>query len=141
MPLTILPPKRWEDASDPVFDPIRHHAWFARLLKRKKHIAALDQALKDMRENGTSQKQACLNWFVATRELRDFIDYVAKTPCQMLNQEQAILDEAVLYYRASHGEKHLRHWIEKVATAKGFKPRPYLEKWEVDANYLPTILQ
>jgi hypothetical protein len=137
-----LPPKRFQDPADPVYDPIRHKPWFGKLLKRRAKLPLLEQALK--RLGDCSQKQAAEEFGLDERELRDYLHWAEGVvegipmvaPC-IGRKYQAVLDDANSMYQHNNGYAHIRFYIELWAPLWGMKPRHVTELWEVDPTFLP----
>jgi hypothetical protein len=141
--LRCLPPKRFQDPQDPYYDPIRHEPWFHKLMKRRAQNAMLKAAHWHWVETDDQKLSASLHG-VDPRELRDYTNWVNKTPRKAVSaQEQAILDGAYEVYTnpdpsfKSHTQSF--GWcIRHVASLFGVKGRPIEEMWEIRHDFWPT---
>lgn len=133
----ILPPKRFEDPSDPKFDSIRHEDWFPKLLKRREKIPALRNAVREMAEDDRSQVDVAVLCGVDPREMRDYIRFHFKPyefPKPTVEQEEAIMRAYELYCTSSAS------WNHCLMSALPLRrdTRALLEKWEVDPSFFPN---
>lgn len=135
----VLPPKRWEDAEHPKFDPIRGRKWFPRLLKRKKHIPLLERAMEDCSCSESMTQEECAEaWGVDSREMRDFVAFRKNTPSAITELQQSLLDEAYVDYLLEQGSESFTDYIQFAARRRGLNPRPIKELWEVAPNFYPS---
>lgn len=135
----VLPPKRWETAESPIFDPIRGKPWFQKLLKRKHHIPALEQAYRECMANlNETQKSIAKIWDVDERELRDYIKFKHDQNPEITDQAQRVIDMAYKLYCESKAIRSFSWCVELAANAAGLRTRPYRELWEVCPNYYPS---
>jgi hypothetical protein len=135
-----LPPKRFQNPADPVYDPIRHKPWFGKLLKRRAKLPLLEQALLAWMVGG-SQKQAAEEFGLDERELRDYRNWIERAQlvpiCASKKTFQHILEAAHATYQNTGGSRHLRTYIEVHASRWGLTPRHVTELWEVDPTFFP----
>jgi hypothetical protein len=137
-----LPPKRFQSTDDPIYDPIRHRPWFAKLETRRAKLPFLREALRQMKESGLTQLQAAENAGVDERELRDYAAFMEGRPLGGGSIKDflildAILKDAAALYEASGGEHSLRHYLEKISPLWGRNPRPIVELYETDPTWYP----
>jgi hypothetical protein len=135
-----LPPKRWQDGDDPIYDTIRHKRWFGRGLKRKHHIPMLKQAAIKYQRDGGLVKDVCAEFGVNEREFRDWYAFSVQTaPNPPLGpKEQAVINAAYAIYCDSNADHSFRHCVEKSAGYYGVSRRPLVELWEVRRDVYPT---
>lgn len=146
MNLKVLPPKRFQDPGDPYYDPIRHEPWFRKLETRRYKRGNLAAALFYWRAqaNDTTQKASSALYGVDPRELRDYANWVEKTPRKAVSgAAQAILDGAYeIYSNPSWPLPHANHpfvfCIRYVASLFGVKGRLIEEMWEIHHDFWPT---
>ena len=135
-----LPPKRWEDGDNPIYDTIRHKRWFGRGLKRKRHIPFLKQAALKYQKEGGLVKDVCLEFGVNEREFRDWyafsVQMAANQPLEPL--QQVVINAAYSLYCECNADKSFRHCIEQAAGHYGVSRRPIVELWEVRKDVYPT---
>ena len=135
----VLPPKRFEDDSDPKYDNIRHKKWFWRLRERRSKLPALKQAYLAWKGN-MLQQQASIEFGVDPRELRDYIafyeDKEPKLP-DNIKTMQAVMDEAYRRYCESGAERNIREYLAEAAPLYGLKARHVVELWEVGKSFYP----
>ncbi len=145
--MKTLPPKRFEDPYDPIFDSIRHEGWFGKLLKRRAKNHALRAGLELWRDWKRSQKEASEAVGVDPRELRDYAMWVNKTPRKAISvAEQAILDGAYILYSGMpmvYGSGAINNpsfgWcIRHESSLFGTKGRPIEEMWEIRHDFWPS---
>lgn len=136
--MKVLPPKRFADPYDPYYDPIRHEKWYAKLLTRRAQNAHLGFAYLEL-ASGDTQKAISALYGVDPRELRDYANWVNKTPRKAISaQEQAILDGAYeMYSGGMHDRKPFGACIRRVASLFGVKGRPIEEMWEIRHDFWP----
>lgn len=140
----ILQPKRWQDASDPKYDPIRHKPWFARLLKRKQIMPLMEAALGYMKfhKSDMTQMELCDLWGIRRRDFRDYARFYdqleRKTFDRQLASFQYILNQAYMFYCADEAAKPITRYIQVIAPLHGIKSRHVCEMWEVDPAFYPS---
>lgn len=136
-----LPPKRFDDPSDPKYDPIRHLSWFWKLAKRREKLKFLKQANQDMICNKKLQKDAARNFGLDERELRDYISFVNHEPRMVGGSVGAAYqhasDLAYLIYCRAGGLFSFTKCLERAAPDYGIKPRHLTELWETDPTFYP----
>lgn len=134
-----VPPKRFEKADDPKFDPIRPRRWFARLLKRKWQIDKLDQAYRLLSLHpDMTQETVCGEMMVDSREFRDYCVFTQNAASETIRNHQAAIDYAYDQYVADGAEMPWRSHLEASARVFGLNPRRFVEKWEVEPRFYPT---
>lgn len=139
----LLPPKRWQE-DGPQFDGLRHKLWYNRLLKRKKHIPMLKLAAAAYQaEDGLSMDEACVEFGVDSRELRDWIAFHDQMAAfePLGPKDQAVMNAAYAIYCDSNADYSFRHCIEKSANYYSVAKRPLVEAWEVNPTVYPTGLK
>jgi hypothetical protein len=145
----ILQPKRWQPADDPKYDPIRHHAWFHRIQKRKRVIPLMKgcylQSLDIGADNNDSltQEELCDLWNVSPREFRDYSAFVEGYSRPYANPKeyltyQDILDSAYKAYCIHNAIRPIQSFIQDMAPLYGVHYRPVWERWETDPAFYPT---
>lgn len=143
----VLPPKRFQQIDDPIYDSIRFKKWFAKLETRREKLPILAQAYSawTCMPPDTIQEAIAKSWGVDARELRDYADFVqgeSRIKEQYGEQDrksfQAILDASYSHYVGDKASKHIRHYLEAHAALWGYKPRLVGEFWEIDPTYYPT---
>ena len=145
----VLPPKRFQDPSDVVYDPIRNRKWFGPLSKRRAQLHLLKCALRDYDDplmGDHTQQEICAHWGVDEREFRDYRDFVDAIHYSMRREAwdkldshyQAVLDLAYQGYNSHIASRSIRHFIEDHAALYGLNPRHVIERWEIDPNFWPT---
>jgi hypothetical protein len=140
----ILPPKRWERDSLAKYDPIRHRPWFRLLCKRKHSLHHMAYAYSFMKENDTSQKEACSQFSLSEREFQDYIEFVegesrhSKLDGKKKQVFLEILNDAYRIYTHNLASKNIVFYIRQVAPLWGVNPRHVTEMWEVDPKFYPT---
>ncbi len=139
-----LPPKRFQSDGDPIYDPIRHHLWFAALASRREKIGVLEQA-KLLVDQGQTQDNACLEFGVDKRELRDYISFVSgRSRLAEIEDNgtrrtyQGLLDQAYDVYRDIGGQRAFTKVIYEQAPIFGIDARPVVELWDIDPAFYPT---
>lgn len=136
----ILPPKRFEDPSHPVYDPIRHHPWFQKLIKRRKKIPFLKQALARWDET-EHQRLSAVEFGIDERELRSYRLFVKKNRIIRDSQVEIVthmLDSAYATYCSNKGHRSYVWCLKKVAALYGKTPKQLVEIWEADATMYPS---
>jgi hypothetical protein len=142
----ILQPKRWQAADDPKYDPIRHHAWFHRIQKRKHVLPRMQECLNHLwivKVDGKTQEELCDDWNVSPREFRDYRDFVNghsrpyANPKEKLTH-QHILDSAYKAYCIHNAIRPIQSFIQDMAPLYGVHYRPVWERWETDPAFYPT---
>ncbi len=139
-----LPPKRYHDDKDPMFDSIRHQPWFVALEKRREKLPGLKQAQVLIEIDGLNQIQACEVMGVDERELRDYLDFVHKNSKFAQLDEyskvkyQTILNESYDSYKFLGASIAFPKIIHNYSRAFGMDGRPVVELWDVDATFYPT---
>ncbi len=132
-----LPPKRFQDPNDPVYDGIRHESWYAKLLTRRAKNSTLGFAYLELMAGKDAQKQIAALYGVDPRELRDYTNWVNKTPRKAISaQQQAILDGAYELYLWQ--DKSIQAQIRHVSSLFGVKGRHIEELWDVRPDFWPT---
>lgn len=137
----VLPPKRFEEADDSKYDPIRSRRWFARLLERKWQIPLLRHAHKLLlMDCGLTQETVCEEMVVDARELRDYIKFHHGQVAEVGPNLQGALDYAYDMYCMDGAKMSWRAHMESGAKAFGLNPRHLMEQWEIDSGFYPTGL-
>lgn len=144
-----MPPKRFEDASDPRFDPIRGRSWFRHLLIRKWQLPALRSAKQHLYklDGYPTQSKAAEAFRVDERELRDYVDYVdgvsdwaenlTQPEGDLSRRMKAALDHAYDQYNFDNAKLAFHAYVESSAKLFGLKPRAVRELWETDPKFYP----
>lgn len=138
----VLPPKRFEDPSDPLYDSIRTRPWFAKMATRRAKIPLLKQAHAMSLQIGqhTTQKFICDTWGVDERELRDYVKWYCDSPIALDPIPKNFMDAINHAYHAyceDKGNMPWRNHLRNSAPYFGIKPRHITEKWETDTAYYP----
>ncbi len=137
--MIILPPKRFEDDSDPRFDSVRHKGWFPALRERREKLPLLREAKSYYDGNSDVSQMECAAMFsVDERELRDYCSFVNKSFGKPSSTFQHILDRAYEIYCLNKGDISLRACLDRVAGFYGKNPRHVMEDFEVNPTFLPT---
>jgi hypothetical protein len=142
----VLQPKRWQAADDPKYDPIRHHAWFQRIQKRKHVLPMMEGCLRQVREDrdgSFTQEELCDLWNVSPREFRDYRDFVIGWSREYANPKekltyQHILDSSYKAYCIHNAIRPIQSFIQDMAPLYGVPYRPVWERWETDPTFYPT---
>jgi hypothetical protein len=143
----VLPPKRWQPAEDPKYDPIRPKRWFPRLLVRKNKLHNLEAARLKWRSYQKfvkdAQKRAAEEWGVDERELRDYCKFV-EGYSKLLEEgpkyrqlAQILIDEAYNLYCHDKGLHSFQFWLKRVGDRSTIGGRQLIELWEVDPTFYP----
>lgn len=133
----VLPPKRFQEVNNPIYDPIRPKVWFKGLLKRRAKLPALKQAALGIRKYG-DQKVVASEYGVDERELRDYIAFFSHPWPKPDPTYQHIMDKAYGMYCDFNATNHIRFYLAIVAPFYRIKPRHVEELWETHPNYYPT---
>lgn len=133
-----LPPKRFQDPEDPIYDSVRTKSWFPKLAIRRKQIPMLAGALNDHKNVRRTQKEAAEAWGVDERELRDYESFVMGRNRPYTSTDQQILNDAYTIYCTNGGDIAIRACISRVSWYYGRDPRAVTELWEVDPTFFPT---
>lgn len=141
--LLVLPPKRYQDAKDPVFDAIRWRGWFRKLEERRAKIPLLKQAHKLwLQTPALSWAAAADQCGVDERELRDYRDFALGQQKSSFSdrrkQFQVILDMAYMAYDKDNGVYGIRAFLAGFAKEFGADPRHVIEMWETDPTFYPS---
>lgn len=141
---TALQPKRWQRADDPIFDTIRHHAWFNRLQKRKTAIPRMESCYsnwKDCHDPAQTQEEHCALWHVSPREFRDFCRFSKSKETGIYDHPspvfQSVIDNAYTLYCDLSAAHPFQRYIDAVAPHYGLKGRPVWEEWETNWGFYP----
>ncbi len=134
-----LPPKRFEDDSDPRWDSVRHKSWFPALAERRAKIPLLREAKSYYDgDSSMSQMECAATFSVDERELRDYCSFINNSCGKPDRTFQRILDDAYEIYCLNKGDIGLRFCIDRVAGFYGKNPRHVMEEFEVNPRFLPT---
>jgi hypothetical protein len=134
-----LPPKRYQNASDPAYDPIRWQKWFYTLEARREKIPVLEAAYSHIKNGGSIE-----DFSIDVREMRDYKDFVeGRSRFQDLSAQdkrtyQRILDHAYDHYLGHGGNKSFTKIIYDESQLFGVNARHIVELWEVDPGVYPT---
>ena len=138
----MIPPKKYEDPSDPRFDSIRHFPWFKHIEKRANRVARM-RAANGLISQGMGVCEAASRTSSSRRELADYISFVngvskfdglANHGKQIV---QLILDKSYHSF-LKDSSKPITHYIMMACRTLGAKPRPIIDMWELDPKFLPT---
>lgn len=147
VPRVMLPPKRFEDARDPKFDPIRHFPWFNGLYKRREKLPALKAAFDHWKVNVLPQAESAKMFNVDERELRDYFEFVMWAVGAPQQDDRFdsndklfrhILTDAYKLYCHSHGHTPLRTCLSRICPMFGVTTRHVIERWEIDPRFIPN---
>lgn len=139
--LIQLPPKRFDQVDDPIYDSIRNRPWFAKLEKRRVKLPLLKAAYDMMVKGWKNQRDSAETFGVDDRELRDYAAFRDGNPLVPLAQMKGLqlaLDDAYASYCADNAKRHISHYISSVAPLYRWKARHICELWETDQTFLPT---
>jgi len=143
--MTQLPPKRYQDYHDTVYDSIRHNPWFRILEARREKIKMLEMAYGLTKTGMLTQTDACTEFGVEERDLRDYRDFVEGRsklaevePIGTRRAYQGLLDHAYDVYCDTAAAYSFAVLINKESRLFGLNPRPVIELWEVSADAWPA---
>jgi hypothetical protein len=139
-----LPPKRYQDDKDPMFDSIRHNKWFATLETRREKLPQLRQAHTLITVEGLHMVEAAVLMDIDERELRDFYDFTdgrsrfGELDDRTKKLYQAILDASYDSYKYLGASVPFTKIVHRTASLFGVDGRPVVELWDIDPLVYPT---
>ncbi len=137
-----LPPKRFSDYHDPIYDSLRFHPWFRHLEGRREKVDLLKTAY-GMTLDEVDQWSAAVIAGVDERELRDYAPWSMGIGDMLPNRQQAAFDWAYDRYCFKNADQGYAYYLGDAARFYGLKPRAIVEIWEVNplaypSNYLSS---
>ncbi len=88
-----------------------------------------------------SQKDAAELFDVDERELRSYCYFVEKNCSPPTKEQQKVLDLAYTAYCANNEDQSLNFFLKRIAPSYGLSSSAIIEKWEVDALFIPSSLK
>ncbi len=140
-----LPPKRFELAEDPAYDPIRHKKWFGKMAKRDKEINLMKVAynLLTFDKGDTSITEMCKSLGICERVFRDYRRFSDLSSAFNRNFKadpvmQRACNIAYSVYQNDGARKSFTWYLTQSAKDYGIRPILLVGLWENDPRFKPT---
>lgn len=141
MKYVVLPPKRFQPVSSPLYDEIRFRPWFHLLERRRAKIPLLQAAKSLLDLSNQTQKEVAEYYEIDEREIRDYCQFVngdSRIPSELRPHLQLALDYSYKLYSNALAAKPIRDYLAKEAKTFRLNPRHVAEFWDVDPTFYPT---
>ncbi len=142
MAFLVLPPKRFELESDPIYDPIRFKPWYGKVHEMRLDVAAIKLAYHLWSSGECTQAEAASFFNTDTELISKFAAFEEQHRYPLSKQEekthQAIIDYAYKRYTEENGEKYFDFYLREQCKFFGVNPVEVSKRWAFDPLYWPT---
>ena len=143
----LLPPKRFQDPADPLYDQIRPKLWFKRLHARKERMNALKLAYSAWKVGGFNRDDSAKVYSLRPVDLGDYGRFLAGEssiapevrPLFQKALNNAYFDYFVVIRTTPPGDNYysFSHFVRKHARLLKLCPNKVWRAWEIDPTFWP----